>query len=475
MAMKNEYTPTIGLEIHAELKTDSKMFCNCKNDPHAAEPNIHICPICTAQPGSLPAVNIQAVENVLKVGVALGADTASFSEFDRKNYFYPDIPKAYQISQYKFPLVKGGELAGVQLNRIHLEEDTARSQHDQTAGSVVDYNRAGVPLMELVTEPVMHSAEEARHFAKELQLLLRTLGVSEANMEKGEMRVEANVSVSSTGELSKNYVEVKNINSFKAVVGAIEYEIRRQIELYEAGEEVCKETRGWDENKNATFSQRSKETAHDYRYFPDPDIPKYKINEINRLNNSRLSEIIPELPNKTRESWLALGLNEDLIEVLIVDRKLAAFFTQTAANLEGRESAAKLAANYISSDVVGLLQTESTEIHSGAPKALAEMVCMLDDAEINSRVAKDLLPQVLFSGASPKYLVEEKGLKQESSPEKLKELAQEIVNLNEKVVSDYRSGKETALKFLLGQGMKQTKGSANPKVLEEIFVELLSK
>jgi len=277
--MENGYTTTIGLEVHAELRTCSKMFCNSKNDPDEKRPNVNICPICMGHPGTLPTINKKAVEHVLRVGSAIGGTLADFTEFDRKNYFYPDIPKAYQISQYKYPLVSGGKLHGVDITRIHLEEDTASSNHGNDGKSHVDFNRAGVPLMELVTEPVIHDAKQASNFAKELQLLLRYLGAGYANLEKGEMRVEANISVSKTDTFGTK-VEVKNLNSFKAVEKAIEYEVKRQIELIEEGGVVVQETRGWDENKETTFSQRAKENSNDYRYFPDPDLPKMTLSEL---------------------------------------------------------------------------------------------------------------------------------------------------------------------------------------------------
>ncbi|HEY4518491.1 MAG TPA: Asp-tRNA(Asn)/Glu-tRNA(Gln) amidotransferase subunit GatB, partial [Candidatus Paceibacterota bacterium] len=262
----SEYLPTIGLEVHAELKTRTKMFCDSANDPGETRPNVNICPICTAQPGTLPTINRLAVRHVLKVGVACGSTLADFSEFDRKNYFYPDIPKGYQISQYKYPLVSGGMLNGVALTRIHLEEDTASNIHEADY-SLIDFNRAGVPLMELVTEPVIHDSRTAGAFARELQLLLRYLGASEANMDKGQMRLEANVSVSKGSTLGTK-VEVKNINSFRALEKAIEYEIKRQIDEIESGGVIVQETRGWDDVKQKTFSQRKKESSHDYRYFP---------------------------------------------------------------------------------------------------------------------------------------------------------------------------------------------------------------
>lgn len=265
--MSKQYYTTIGLEVHAELHTSSKMFCGCVNNPDEKTPNVNICPVCMAHPGTLPVINKKAVENVIKVGLAINGNIADFSEFDRKNYFYPDIPKAYQISQYKFPIVSGGKLNGVDITRIHLEEDTATSKHDHGDYSLVDFNRAGVPLMELVTEPVIHSAKQAGDFGRELQLLLKYLGVSEANMEKGQMRVELNISISDDPVKLGTKCEVKNINSFKAVERAAEYEVKRMSKLLDEGkgEEIVQETRGWDENKQTTFSQRKKENANDYK------------------------------------------------------------------------------------------------------------------------------------------------------------------------------------------------------------------
>lgn len=467
--MNTTHKVTVGLEIHAELKTKSKMFCNCINNPHHDEANTNICPVCTAQPGTLPVVNKQAVENVLKVGKALGSSLAEFTEFDRKNYFYPDIPKAYQISQYQFPLVTGGQLAGVSITRIHLEEDTARNLHDQIEGSVVDFNRAGVPLMELVTDPVIHDSKTAATFAKELQLLLRTLGVSDANMEKGEMRVEANISISDSETLGTK-VEVKNLNSFKSVELAIEYEILRHSELIKRGEQVIQETRGWDETKLRTFSQRVKETANDYRYFPDPDIPKYDLSSVVEFSNSRLNEKIPKLPNETRAEWSAYEINKDIIEVIISDAVLARLMTETLKELNNDAVAAKLAANYVSSDVQSLLSTGAT-LHSTAPKNLASLAKMLSSGELNSRVAKDILPKILVEGISLKQLVQELGLEQVSSPEELLLVAREIISENDNVVTEYKNGKEASLQFLLGQGMKKTKGKANPSVLRDVLVK----
>lgn len=469
-----EYKTTIGLEVHAELKTKSKMFCGCKNDPHSSDPNTLVCPVCLAHPGTLPVVNREAVKKVLLVGTALGGNLATYSEFDRKNYFYPDIPKAYQLSQYAYPFVSGGELAEVAITRVHLEEDTARSQHDRSdSNSLVDFNRAGVPLMELVTEPVIHDSKTAGKFARELQLLLRTLGASNANMEKGEMRVEANISVSATDELGTK-VEVKNLNSFKAVEQAIEFEVKRQVAALEKGERIIQETRGWDENKGRTFSQRAKETSEDYRYFPDPDIPKYDLVSVPDFDISRLKEIMPILPAENRDFLASLGLNTDQVELLVARADLLLFFRVVHEKVGDSLKTLKTAANYLTSDVVGLLQDRKLDLlDSKYAINFADLIKLVDDGTIGSRVAKDLLPEVIFDGADPEKVASDKGLLQSNSEEDLLPLVQKIVSDNQTVADEYRSGKEAALKFLIGQGMKETKGSANPAVLEKLLKQEL--
>lgn len=465
-----KYTPTIGIEIHAELKTKSKMFCGCKNDPHASEANTNICPVCLAHPGTLPVVNKQAVQSMLVIGNAVDGRIADYTEFDRKNYFYPDIPKAYQLSQYKYPFVYGGTLAGVELTRIHLEEDTARSQHEDNI-SVVDFNRAGVPLMELVTEPVIHDAETAGKFARELQLLLRTLGVSDANMEKGEMRVEANISVSKDETLGTK-VEVKNLNSFKVMEAAIAYEIRRQSELLESGERVVQETRGWDEHKGKTFSQRSKEQADEYRYFPDPDIPKMDISKMTEFDISRIKEITPKLPNEKRIFYRDLGLQEDQIDMIVASIKLEKFFEAVVTDSSFDKSFAKTASNYVTSDLQSLLADDSAlSLEAAHTAEFVSLMMLLAQNKVNSRVAKDLLKEVVFEGADPAVIAEERGLMQLDSDDALLPIIDEILAEHTSVVEDYKAGKEVALKFLLGQGMKATKGSANPQALEKLFKE----
>jgi aspartyl-tRNA(Asn)/glutamyl-tRNA(Gln) amidotransferase subunit B len=469
----NDYKLTVGLEVHAELSTKTKMFCNSKNDPDEERPNVNICPVCMGHPGTLPVINKEAVRSVLRLGAAVGGEIADYTEFDRKNYFYPDIPKGYQISQYKYPLVRGGELAGVKLTRIHLEEDTASSEHRDTGESYVNFNRAGAPLMELVTEPVIHTAEEAGNFARELQLLLIYLGISHANMEKGEMRVEANISVSKTDEFGTK-VEVKNLNSFKAVEKAIGYEFKRQVEFIVRGEKVVQETRGWDENKEATFSQRQKEDSHDYRYFPDPDLPKIYISEIPEFSLETLKSSLPELPNMKRQRLgESYGLKPDDVEFLIRSSEWADFFERSAEG-ESREIQT-LIANYLISDAKSLIEKEGTTLKDSnlKPEALSQLMRMVEGGELSSRGAKDILKVLVTTGGEPRAIAEKEGLFQKSDEGELKAVVEKIISDNDKVVVEYKAGKEASLQFLIGQGMKAMKGSANPQVLKKIFQELL--
>ncbi len=471
--MSKEYYTTIGLEIHAELKTNSKMFCGCKNDPDEKTPNINICPVCMAHPGTLPVINKEAVKSVIKVGLALGANIADFTEFDRKNYFYPDIPKSYQISQYKYPIVSGGELSGVKITRVHLEEDTATSKHDRGDFSLVDFNRAGVPLMELVTEPVIHSAKEAGDFGRELQLLLRYLGVSEANMEKGQMRVELNISISDDPNKFGTKVEVKNINSFRAVEKAAEYETKRMIELLENGnrDKIIQETRGWDESKQTTFSQRIKENANDYRYFPDPDLPKLFLSEI--FDFEELRKNLPELPQVKRIRYENdYGIKEEDIESYISDQELGKWFEKVSSILTDKEKI-KTASNYITSDFLGLKKI-NPNIKLPSENNFAELIQMITDNKISSRAAKDILAMIATEDNSPMKIAEEKDLLQKNDEGALKEIIQKIIDNNKEVVETYKAGKENAIMSLVGQVMKETKGSANPQIALKILKELLA-
>jgi len=501
---ETKYIPTIGLEIHAELKTATKMFCDCRNNPDEKEPNKNVCPICMGHPGTLPVINHEAVKQVIRVGLSALGKIADYTEWDRKNYFYPDIPKGYQISQYKYPLVSGGKisisLGDVELTRIHLEEDTGTSIHDRGDFSLVNYNRAGVPLMELVTEPVIHSAKQAGDFARELQLLLRYLGASEANMEKGEMRVEANISVSPAEEIEENgqkilvpkkdengkrifgtKVEVKNLNSFKVVEKSIEYEIERMIDLLESGKgtEIVQETRGWDEAKQKTFSQRKKESSDDYRYFPDPDLPKIKISEISEFNETTLRETLPELPWQKRQTFLSLGLKADKADFLVSNVNFSNFFDGVRAelikafdgDLKKAESTGsiKTAANYITSDIVSIFRENVAVLENISIKNIVDIVSMLAENKISSRGAKDILAELATKNGEVEQIATEKGLLQQSDEGALTEIVKKIIIDNQKVADEYKAGKEASLQFLVGQGMKETRGSANPKILADLF------
>ena len=456
-----DYTLIIGLEIHVELATKTKMFCNSKNDSNEKRPNANICPVCMGYPGTLPVINKEAVQSVLRLGLAVGGEIADFTEFDRKNYFYPDIPKGYQISQYKHPLVRGGSLLGVALTRIHLEEDTAKSIHTGSGDSLLDFNRAGVPLVELVTEPVIHDSETAGRFAREFQLLLNYLGIAEANMEKGEMRVEANVSVSRSDLKSLDSkdgpfgtkVEVKNLNSFKAVEKAIKYEFDRQVGLLESGGEVQQETRGWNEEKEETFSQRVKEGSHDYRYFPDPDLPKLFIKDILDFAPEVLRRTIPELPWQKRERYKKdFGLKDEDIEIYVREPGWGMLFEETAQLLNDTELS-KLASNYIMSDLRKIISAER----------MAEVIRMIDEGKISSRGAKDILKIIQEEDADPRTIAEEKDLIQISDREILERIVKEVMEEN----------KNAPIQFLVGQAMKKSNSRANPEVLKNIFEELL--
>jgi aspartyl-tRNA(Asn)/glutamyl-tRNA(Gln) amidotransferase subunit B len=464
----NDYKMTIGLEIHAELNTNSKMFCGCKNDQEEKRPNVNICPVCLGLPGTLPTVNKEAVKKVLMVGKAVGGKLADFSEFDRKNYFYPDIPKGYQISQYKYPLVLGGELSGVKLTRIHLEEDTAKSTHDTGDFSLVDFNRAGLPLMELVTEPVIKSAKEAGDFGRELQLLLRYLNVSFANMEKGQMRVEVNISVSNTDTFGTK-VEVKNINSFRSAEKAIEYEIKRQVDLLLKGEKVMQETRGFDENKNQTFSQRSKEDSHDYRYFTDPDIPKFQINKL-------FSELeIPETPSQKRLRFAQIfGIKSEDIEFFINNQELSDLFEDAGKLFTGDLQYIKILSNYITSDLSGLIKKAGQDFGNINASGMYKLVDLIRQNKISSRGAKDILKIMFENGGDPFDIANSNNLILNTDENAVKEVIDGVLSENESIVKDYKSGKENALQFLIGQSMKKLKGSGNPQTIKDIILSKIS-
>ncbi len=469
------YVPTIGLEIHAELKTRTKMFCSCKNDPDEERPNTNVCPICLGHPGTLPVINREALELMIKIGLALKGKIADYSQFDRKSYFYPDLPKGYQISQYEHPIVKEGFLRDIRITRVHLEEDAGRLAHGKNS-SLVDFNRAGLPLMELVTEPDIHNADEAVSFAKGLQEILRYLGASDANMEKGQMRIEANISIApeSAGKLGTK-VEVKNINSFKAVHDAIEFEIDRQAKLLDEGNKIVQETRGWDDVRNITVSQRVKEEANDYRYFPEPDLPPI---DLSSFNMKKIGGELTELPDAKRHRFVEeYALNKDSIETLVSEKDLADYFEWSASELKEKTTKPdyQLLVNYITSDLKGLMKTKNVPITGIKikPEHIAHLIFLNQNGKITSRLAKDVLAKMFETGDDPENLIKNEGMEAISNEDELQKVIEEVIHKNEKSVADYKKGKQNALQFLVGQVMMRTKGKAEPNTTKDILERLL--
>lgn len=483
-----KYQPVIGLEVHSELKTQSKMFCDCFNDQEEIKPNTNICPVCMGHPGTLPVINQKAVDYVIKTALALNCRIPQSAKFDRKNYFYPDIPKGYQISQYDIPLSLKGFLIikgkKIRITRIHLEEDTGRLVHQSDSGySLVDFNRAGIPLMELVTEPDIVSGKEARQFCEELRLILRYLQVSEANMEKGQMRCEVNISLKNEGEENGTKVEIKNLNSFRAVERAADYEIKRQADALDSGEKIIQETRGWDENKQKTFSQRTKESAKDYRYFPEPDLPPLiKLTEI----KERVKSEIPELPQIKRERFeREYDIVKDNIDILVNNKNLADYFEQVISELETwmkikkiseKQPLVKLTANYLLTELQKLLLVSKTTMNDCkiSPENFAEFVTLIQQKEISSSAAQTVLKEMFKTGEDPSNIVETRELKQVSDEEKLLKIVKRVIGENQKSVKDYQSGKENALQFLIGKVMAASKGQANPQVVGELLKKEIS-
>ncbi len=496
-----KYEVTIGMEIHVELGTKSKMFCSCKNGMGLTkEPNQNICEICTAQPGSLPVPNIKAIEYVMRAGLALNCKIATETKFDRKNYFYPDLPKGYQISQYDKPICEKGQISfeyfdkkgnkkdsQIGITRIHLEEDTGKLLHSK-GKTLVDFNRAGVPLMELVTEPDLTSAQEAKQFCTELRRLFRYLKISTADMEKGQMRCEANISLYKKGEdkLSGTKVELKNINSFKAIEKGIEYEIQRQTKLLDKNEKIIQETRGWSDEKGQTFSQRTKENSDDYRYFPEPDILplKFTKEEIEKIKDS-----LPELPWEREGRFVRqMGITQQNAKILVDYKEMADYFEQIASELddwvqnsvgeiseEDQRRLYKLAANYLLTETQKHLFEKNLNIKDIkiTPENFAELIKIIYKGEINSSVAQIVLLEMFEQGSDPSHVIEEKGLTQTNDKNELEKIAEQVIAKNPKSVEDYKNGKENAVKFLIGQIMKATKGSANPKIAMVILVQKL--
>ncbi|AEF16781.1 Aspartyl/glutamyl-tRNA(Asn/Gln) amidotransferase subunit B [Thermoanaerobacterium xylanolyticum LX-11] len=474
------YEAVIGLEVHAELLTKTKIFCNCTTE-FGGEPNTHVCPVCLGLPGTLPVLNKKVVEYAVKAGLALNCEISKFSKMDRKNYFYPDLPKAYQISQYDLPLCKNGYVEietsdGVKkkigLTRIHIEEDAGKLMHENVDGSLVDYNRTGVPLIEIVSEPDMRTPEEAYLYLTKLKSVLEYSEVSDCKMQEGSLRVDTNVSVRPVG--SKEFgtkIELKNLNSFKAVQKALEYEIKRQIRLIEDGEMIVQETRRWNEQKGITESMRSKEEAHDYRYFPDPDLVPIIVSDEWK---EEIRKSLPEMPEHKKERFITqYGIPEYDASVITSSKPLADFFEKCVLEY----SSAKTVSNWIMGEMMRLLKETGKEVEEVLikPHQMASLLNLIDNGTITGSIAKTVFEEMFATGKNPEEIVEEKGLKQLSNEDEIREIALKVIEDNPKSVEDYKNGKDKAIGFLVGQIMKATKGKANPQLANKILLEELSK
>ncbi|MFA6422393.1 MAG: Asp-tRNA(Asn)/Glu-tRNA(Gln) amidotransferase subunit GatB [Candidatus Buchananbacteria bacterium] len=505
-----KYVPVIGMEIHAELKTKTKMFCTCQNGYELQElPNQNICPICMGHPGTLPVINRQALEWTLLVGLAMNCQIAKQTKFDRKNYFYPDLPKGYQISQYDQPLTYNGHLKvgkkQVDIVRIHLEEDTGKLMHSSD-GALVDLSRACTPLMELVTGPTIDSAQEAKEFCQLYQQILRYLEVSEADMEKGQMRCEANVSMQEAGRFVTEGAEVKpladyklnpkselkNINSFRALERAIEFEIKRQTKALENGEKLIQETRGWDESKQSTFSQRTKETAADYRYFPEPDLPPIEISD-DLIKN--LKATLPELPQEKIERFVnQFQFDYESAKTLAADKDIAAYaesvfselidWLSSVPEIEGTpeeilakegKKLSKMISNWLINRLFQFLNEDKISIKNCKITAenFAEFLTIIYQNKVNNLSALEILEHMFKTGEAPLQIMEDKNLGVVEDSGEIEQIIDQIISQNPKVVEDFKSGKEAAFKFLVGQAMKESKGRANPSIINELLQKKL--
>jgi aspartyl-tRNA(Asn)/glutamyl-tRNA(Gln) amidotransferase subunit B len=479
------YEATIGMELHAQLLTQSKMFCGCDADVFGAAANTHTCPVCLGLPGVLPVINRRALEQTILVGLALNCQIAETAVFSRKNYFYPDLPKAYQISMYDFPLCQHGWLeiddpesstAGTKrigIRRVHLEEDTAKLTHagDQ---SLVDCNRAGLPLIEIVTEPDIHTPEEARQYLLKLRAILRSLGVSTGDMEKGAMRCEPNVSIRPAGAAEfGTKVEVKNLNSFRAVRQALAYEIQRQARELDAGRPIRQVTMGWDEARGRTVEQRSKETSEDYRYFPEPDLPPLHID---RAWVDELRAQLPELPDARRDRFVAeYELARADAAVLAIDRAVAGYFEAAVAAGRKRGVAPRTTGHWVTGDLFRLLRAKGQEIDRSpvGPDALAELIDLVESSTITANSSKQVLEEMFATGQPALAIVEARGLAQISDKDALARIVDDIVAANADQVARYREGKTTLLQWFVGQVMRATRGQANPQVVMGLLRERL--
>jgi len=475
-----EYEAVIGLETHAELLTESKMFCNCPVvDSTTAEPNKYVCEVCTAQPGVLPVINRQAIEYAMMVGIALNCQINEFNMFDRKSYFYPDLPKGYQITQYEYPIATNGwtdidvdgQTTRIGITRAHIEEDTGKSTH-VGKHSLIDLNRAGVPLLEIVTEPDFRTVEQIEAYARKLRAILIYLGVNHGDMSKGVLRFEANISVREKGgPLSDTRTEIKNLNSIRSLVRATQYEIERQIDIVRNGGVVRQETMGFNENTGTTHAQRSKEEAHDYRYFPEPDLPPLVIDT---AWIKRVRESLPELPDARYARFFEdYQINTDDAHTLVDDKEVADYFE---AGIEAGGDPQKLA-NWITTEIFRYMNDQGVDIHrvseNAVPETLVKIIELTDKGTINNNTAKDILAEILEKGGDPAKIVKDRGLSQISDTDALVEIVERIIADNPDEVSTYVGGKDGILGWFVGQAMRETRGKANAGMLNDMFRERL--
>ncbi|MBZ4672235.1 MAG: gatB [Deferribacteraceae bacterium] len=477
-----DFEAVIGLEVHVQLATDSKIFCSCSTK-FGSQPNSNVCPVCLGMPGVLPVLNKKVVEYTTKAGLALNCRINKKNIFARKNYFYPDLPKGYQISQYELPICEhgyidiniDGKVKRIGITRIHMEEDAGKSIHGENLGdsssSFIDLNRTGVPLMEIVSEPDMRSGEEAKEYLQKLKSILEYIEVSDCNMEEGSLRCDANISVRPVGQKEfGTKTEIKNMNSFKNVQKAIEYEIKRQIKVIKEGGKIVQETRLWDPDKNVTISMRSKEEAHDYRYFPDPDLVPLVLDD-DFIESIR--ETLPILPDELKEKFINdYGLPEYDASVLTSVKSYARYFEETV-NLV---NSPKKVSNWIMSELLRVVNDKGCDIFDAGitPEYLAEIVKLIDDGKISGKIAKDVFEEVIETGKNPSVIIEEKGLVQISDDSELESIICKIIENSPKEAERFRNGEQKLMGFFVGQVMKETKGKANPKLVNEIINKLLS-
>jgi aspartyl-tRNA(Asn)/glutamyl-tRNA(Gln) amidotransferase subunit B len=474
--LKINYQATIGLEIHLQLSTESKVFCSCSTK-FGAKPNTQVCPVCLGFPGVLPVLNKKALEYAIKASLALNCEISSYIRFDRKNYYYPDLPKNYQISQYRLPIGRNGFLMlgdrKIRIRRVHLEEDAGKLIHSEDGKfSFVDYNRTGVPLLEIVTEPDIKSPQETFDFLNELKTTLRYLGISDCNMEEGSLRCDCNISLKNSGDRKLGVkTELKNMNSFHGVKQALEYEIKRQASILEKGEKVIQETRLWDIKKQKTYGMRTKEEVHDYRYFPEPDLVPYEISSelIGKIKAS-----IPELPSQRRERFIEdFNLSEYDASILVKEKEVANYFEEAVKFYPHP----KKICNWLMSELFGILNELKIEFRklNVSAEEFAFLLKLIDEGKISARIAKDILPVMVKEGKSVSSIIEEKELIQITDGEKIQQIVLEVIDESKRAVKDYLEGKEKAIAFLVGKVMQKTKGKANPQLASKILKEKLQK